>query len=151
MATTKQTNKTKAKGTAVKTASGTKPAKREKVDKLVFRITTDDQSIVNLAALCRYKRLKQSDTIASLVKELTDDKKLTAKFLNFYLNRWPDIEPRTIRNQMLFSFVVETIDAIKSLSWDVIGKSNQSLTVRVLLAFFVEHYAVPPLPTPTAK
>jgi hypothetical protein len=148
MATTKQTNKTKTRGTAaVKSTSAAKPVKREKVDKVVFRITTDDQSIVNLAALCRYKRLKQSDTIASLVKEMTDDKKLTAKFLNFYLTRWPDIEPRTIRNQMLFSFVLETVDAIKSLSWDVIGKSNQSLTIRVLLAFFVEHYHVPPPPT----
>jgi len=129
-----------AKNTAKKTP---KKETKAKVEKKVFRISTDDQSLLNMAALCRFKRLNQSELVEAMAKELIEEKAQYKKFVNFYLTRWPMIEPRLIMNQKLFTITQDTVNSIIHLSWEVVGKLNQSLVVRVALAFFVERLNIP--------
>jgi len=129
---------------ATKTAAKKTPKKetKTKVEKKVFRISTDDQSLLNMDALCRFKRLGQSELIAVMMKELIENKAQYKKFVDFYLTRWPVIEPRFYMNQKLFTITQETVNNLIHLSWEVVGKLNQSLIVRVALAFFVERLGI---------
>jgi hypothetical protein len=131
------------------TASRTQPAKPararaaakpEKVERKLLRVTIDPQSLLYMKAIGKHKRLKFSPTVASLIDELAANKKLMPKFTKFYTEQWPNIEPRRISNQQLFSFRQETATALERLTWDGIGIGNQSLMIRVLLAFFADHY-----------
>ena len=133
MATTSKTQT--AKPVRARTA-----AKTEKVERKLLRVTIDPQSILYMKAIGRHKRLKFSPTVASLIDEIAANKKLMPKFIKFYTVQWPDIEPRRISNQQLFSFSQETATTLERLTWDAIGLGNQSLMIRVLLAFFADHY-----------
>ena len=115
-------------------------AKTEKVERKLLRVTIDPQSLLYMKAIGKHKRLKFSPTVASLIDELAANKKLMPKFTKFYTEQWPNIEPRRISNQQLFSFRQETATALERLTWDGIGIGNQSLMIRVLLAFFADHY-----------
>jgi len=77
-----------------------------------------------------------------MMKELIENKAQYKKFVDFYLTRWPVIEPRFYMNQKLFTITQETVNNLIHLSWEVVGKLNQSLIVRVALAFFVERLGI---------
>jgi hypothetical protein len=133
---------TSSKTQAAKPVKARTTAKTEKVERKLLRVTIDPQSLVYMKALGKHKRLKFSPTVASLIDELATNKKLMPKFTKFYTEQWPNIEPRRISNQQLFSFSTETATALERLTWDAIGIGNQSLMVRVLLAFFTDHYGL---------
>jgi len=117
-------------------------AKAEKVERKLLRVTIDPQSLLYMKAIGKHKRLKFSPTVASLIDELAANKKLMPKFTKFYTEQWPNIEPRRISNQQLFSFSQKTATALERLTWDAIGIGNQSLMIRVLLAFFADNYGL---------
>jgi hypothetical protein len=95
-----------------------------------------------MKAIGKHKRLKFSPTVASLIDDIAANKNMLPKLIKFYTERWPSIEPRRISNQQLFSFSAETTAAIERLTWDAIGVSNQSLMIRVVLAFFADYYGL---------
>jgi hypothetical protein len=126
----------------VKGRTAAPAAKTKKVERKLLRVTIDPQSILYMKAIGKHKRLKFSPTVASLIDDIAANKNMLPKLIKFYTEQWPNIEPRRISNQQLFSFSAETAAAIERLTWDAIGVSNQSLMIRVVLAFFADYYGL---------
>jgi hypothetical protein len=112
--------------------------KKQKVERVQFRATFDTKSAEYLEALSRHLRQKRSPLLAELILSTKTSKKLSSQVLQFYRNKWPIIMPRKIETGRLFNWPLDVDDALKQMSWDVIGTGNKSETLRVLLAFYAD-------------
>jgi hypothetical protein len=108
-----------------------------------FRATLDRNFVRLMKALMRKYEQRRSVLASSLIAQLKTDKKLSEEMSEFYKKTWLDIEPRTIDTAALFNWPIETDDALRKLSWSIIGTGNKSELLRVIIAFFAKQNRIP--------
>lgn len=108
-----------------------------------FRATLDINSVRLMETLSRKLELRRSALASMLITQLKGDQKVADGATKFYREVWPPMEPRSINDSKLFNWPIEIDDALRKLSWSVIGTGNKSEMIRVMLAYFAKQNKLP--------